>query len=176
MIDLTFIREHPDIVRQALADLNSAGPLDEILALDQQRRDLLGEVEALRAERNRVSKEIPRIKDAAEKQRQIEEMRQVGERIKDAGGAAAAPWRSAWIRRCWKCPTCPTPACRWARTRRHNVVVRQVGELPAFAFRAAAPLGPGRGAGHHRLRARASRSRARAFTCSRARARGCSGR
>ena len=43
---------------------------------------MLGEIEALRAERNRVSKEIPQIKDKAEKQRPIEEMRQVGDRIK----------------------------------------------------------------------------------------------
>ena len=63
MIELGYIREHPDEVRQALTDLQAEAPIDEILALDERRRALLAEVEALRAERNHVSKEIlaPRI-------------------------------------------------------------------------------------------------------------------
>ena len=81
MLDLAFIRDNPEVVRLALADLYTEGPLDEILALDAKRRQMLVEIEALRAERNRVSKEIPRIKDKDEKQGLIAEMRTVGDRI-----------------------------------------------------------------------------------------------
>jgi seryl-tRNA synthetase len=133
MIDLTLIREHPDLIRQALADLNSAGPLDEILALDQQRRDLLGEVEALRAERNRVSKEIPRLQDPAEKQRQIEAMRQVAERIKEVD-ALLGPVDERLSQALLEMPNLPDPSVPVGPDETHNVVVSQVGEPPAFAF------------------------------------------
>lgn len=56
MLPLAFVREHPDVVRASLRVRNAEAPVDEILALDVRRRDLLAEVESLRAERNRASK------------------------------------------------------------------------------------------------------------------------
>jgi seryl-tRNA synthetase len=58
MLDLRFIRENSDLVKEALVKLNTTAPIDEILSLDEQRRGLLSEVEALRARRNAVSKRI----------------------------------------------------------------------------------------------------------------------
>ena len=82
MLDIVLIRERPEAVKTALRNRNEDPTrIDAILALDVQRRDLLQEVEALRAERNRVSKQISRIKDKAEREPLIAAMRQVGERI-----------------------------------------------------------------------------------------------
>ncbi|NIM50858.1 MAG: serine--tRNA ligase, partial [Gemmatimonadales bacterium] len=58
MLDIAYIRDHPDQVKEALVNLNTDAPIDEILELDRQRRELLQEVEALRAERNTGSKQI----------------------------------------------------------------------------------------------------------------------
>ncbi|HZP25709.1 MAG TPA: serine--tRNA ligase [Dehalococcoidia bacterium] len=58
MLPLNLVREHPEVVREALAKRHTEAPLDEILALDASRRAILTEVEALRAERNAISKEI----------------------------------------------------------------------------------------------------------------------
>jgi seryl-tRNA synthetase len=58
MLDLNFIRENPDKVKESLVDLNTEAPIAEILALDEERRALLQSVEALRAERNAGSKAI----------------------------------------------------------------------------------------------------------------------
>ncbi len=82
MLDLDLIRQQPERVREALR-LRQDNPamVDEVLALDVRRRELLVEVENLRAERNRVSKEIGRMKDPAERQQKIEAMRAVGDRI-----------------------------------------------------------------------------------------------
>jgi hypothetical protein len=63
MLDINLLREKPEFVKAAMRDLNVEAPIDEILALDAHRRELLTEVEALRAERNAVSKEIGRTKD-----------------------------------------------------------------------------------------------------------------
>ena len=82
MLDINLIREQPDLVRKALADRQMApDPVDAVLELDEQRRSLIQEVEALKAERNLVSKEIGRRKDAQERQRRISAMRAVGEQI-----------------------------------------------------------------------------------------------
>jgi len=58
MLALSFIRDNPERVRQALADRHTEAPLDDILALDERWRALLQEVETLRAERNAAGKEI----------------------------------------------------------------------------------------------------------------------
>ena len=61
MLDIKFLRENPEIVRQNIRNKfqDSKLPLvDEVIALDRENRDIKGEVEALRAQRNRLSKEI----------------------------------------------------------------------------------------------------------------------
>ena len=65
MLDLNLIRENPDLVRTSLRNRQmDASPVDEILRLDEKRRSLLTQVETLKAERNAVSKEIGKMKDA----------------------------------------------------------------------------------------------------------------
>ena len=81
MLDLAMIREHPDDVRRAMALRHVDAPIDDILALDARRRALLSEVEKLKAQRNAVSKEIGRMKDAVTREAKILEMRAVGDQI-----------------------------------------------------------------------------------------------
>ena len=82
MFDINLIREQPDLVRDALRNRQGdPGIIDQVLALDVERRALLGQVETLKAERNTVSKEISKMKDPAERQAKIEQMRAVGDQI-----------------------------------------------------------------------------------------------
>lgn len=83
MIDLRYIREHPDDVRDALNKLHAEAPIDEILSLDVSRRELLQEVEALRQKRNETSNQIGKMKDQDERQALIDEMKGVNERISE---------------------------------------------------------------------------------------------
>jgi len=83
MLDLKFIRTHPDLVREGMRKKNINADLDGLLEADRRRRDLLGEVEELRAVRNRVSEEIAARKKAGESaDDRIAEMRRVADRIK----------------------------------------------------------------------------------------------
>ena len=87
MLDITLIREHPELVRKALNDRQmDSTPVDRVLEIDAQRRKILTEVETLKAERNSVSREISRIKDPDERQPKIEAMRVVGEKIAELDG------------------------------------------------------------------------------------------
>ena len=81
MLSLQFIRENPDVVREAIAHRHVETPIDDILQLDSERRRLLIDVESLKAERNQAGKRIGASKDAGERQRLIDEMRGVSERI-----------------------------------------------------------------------------------------------
>ena len=58
MLTLKFIRDHEALVRERLATRCAEIPLDKLLKCDQQRRELLSEVEHLRAERNNISRRI----------------------------------------------------------------------------------------------------------------------
>ena len=61
MLDINFLRENPDVVKQNIKNKfqDSKLPLvDEVIALDKRNREIKGEVEALRAEKNKISKMI----------------------------------------------------------------------------------------------------------------------
>ncbi|HYZ30363.1 MAG TPA: serine--tRNA ligase [Thermoleophilaceae bacterium] len=83
MLDLKLLRREPDKVRAALARRGAAGAVDEVLELDERRREILPQLEGLRAQRNEASEAIGRAKrsgqDAAEA---IAQMREVGAQIK----------------------------------------------------------------------------------------------
>ncbi|MEJ2212103.1 MAG: serine--tRNA ligase [Anaerolineae bacterium] len=133
MLDINLIREKPEMVKAAMADLNAEAPIDEILRLDEKRRTLLTEVEALRAERNTVSKEIGRMKDKDARQAKIERMRTVGDRIKELEESlneveSALEEAMLWV------PNLPHSDVPVGPDESHNVIVRQEGALPEFDF------------------------------------------
>ena len=57
MLDLKFIRENPELVRQALQNRNDSAPLDDILRLDTERRQKMRELDDLRQARKAISRE-----------------------------------------------------------------------------------------------------------------------
>lgn len=83
MLDIKFIREHPDLVREGIRKKGDTDCVADIIALDTRRRELLGSAEALKNQRNVVSEQIGRLKkekqDAAGP---ISEMETVKESIK----------------------------------------------------------------------------------------------
>lgn len=82
MLDIKFVREHLDEVRQMLKNRCNSLNLDAFEGLDKKRRELLQETEALKGSRNTVSKEISQMKKAGENaDDKIREMREVGDRI-----------------------------------------------------------------------------------------------
>ncbi|MBP0963658.1 MAG: serine--tRNA ligase, partial [Oscillospiraceae bacterium] len=66
MLDIKFIRTNPDLVKTACRnrgkDMDAL--VDEILVIDEQRREINTRTEAMKAEQNKASKEIPAIKKA----------------------------------------------------------------------------------------------------------------
>ncbi len=134
MLDLALIRERPEEVKEGLQKVGAdPAQVDGILVLDARRREILTEVESLRAERNRVSKEIGRMKNTAERERLVAEMRQVGERI----GALEEELRQVEAdldRAMLEVPNLPHASVPYGPDEMHNVVVGQWGEPRQFDF------------------------------------------
>ncbi|MBA2763534.1 MAG: serine--tRNA ligase [Thermoleophilaceae bacterium] len=83
MLDLKLIRSDPDAVRTALARRGADGAVDELLELDGRRRELLPEVEGLRARQNEASQAIGQAKRTGENADEaLAEMKQVAAEVK----------------------------------------------------------------------------------------------
>ena len=147
MLDLNLIRETPDLVRTALKNRQmDASPVDSILRLDEKRRALLTQVEALKAERNTVSKEIGKSKDAAEREKKIAAMREVGDRISELDKEVAQVEAELHAMTA-ALPNIPDARTPIGISEDDNVVLRTVGQLPEFDFEPKAhwDLGPALG-------------------------------
>ncbi len=134
MLDIRLIRENPEIVREALRKRQADDAVvDSIAVLDERRREILKEVEKLKAERNAVSKEIGRMKDAESRQEKISAMRAVGDKIKtldDDLRNVDTELNSTMA----TLPNIPSDATPYGVDESENVVLKTVGEIPAFDF------------------------------------------
>jgi seryl-tRNA synthetase len=89
MLELRFIRENLDLVREKTAHRGlTTDKVDEFASVDKKRLDLLQEVESLKNQRNTASKEIAQMKKGSDEEKKqadslIPEMRKTSERIKE---------------------------------------------------------------------------------------------
>ena len=139
MLDIRLIREKTDFVRQRLA-LRHGGDekkIDEIIALDDQRRKALAEVEQLKATRNRVSKEIGALmaqKKPSEAEAKKAETRALGDQIAalDKTSALAEEQRDALM---LQLPNLPHEKVKIGQSAEDNPEVRVWGEKTQFNFK-----------------------------------------
>jgi len=134
MLDINIIRETPEVLRRALELRNmDTSVVERIQKLDVERRQILNQVEALKAERNRVSKEIGQSKDPAQRQDKIEAMRKVGDEIA-AGDERVRAVEAELQGIVAGIPNLPGESVPVGKDEHDNVVVRTVGEIPQFEF------------------------------------------
>ena len=139
MLDIKMIRERPDFVRERLASRGAGdeAKVDEVLALDENRRKYLTEVEQLKAQRNRISKEIGALmaqKKSEEAEARKKEVQDFGERMKalDKQVAETEAARDAILIRL---PNLPHPSVPLGKSSADNQEVRLWGDKPKFSFK-----------------------------------------
>lgn len=139
MLDIKMIREQPDHVRERLAARGAGDEsrVGEVLALDEQRRKALVEVEQLKAERNRVSKEIGALmgqKKLEEAEAKKKQTREIGDRItaldKQVADVEAA--RDAIL---LALPNLPHAKVVLGKSAADNPTIRTWGEKAALTFK-----------------------------------------
>ncbi|MDI6703533.1 MAG: serine--tRNA ligase [bacterium] len=134
MLDLRFIRENFQYVKEALSKRGGINNLSEVISLDRKRREILQEVEKLKAKRNIVNKEI------GDKRRKgiiaedlILQMRGVSQRIKnleDDLSKIEIELNDALL----LVPNIPHPTVPVGQTDAENQEVRTWGNPPKFSF------------------------------------------
>jgi seryl-tRNA synthetase len=133
MLDIRLIRDRSELVKAELAKLGfDAALVDVVLGVDQRRRQLIQEVESLRARRTEVSKTVGRTK-GTDRDELVADMREVGSRISLLEKELAAA-EDEFTQQLLELPNLPDPSVRIGKDDSDNVVVRTVGELPRFDF------------------------------------------
>jgi seryl-tRNA synthetase len=139
MLDVRLIRENAAFVRERLATRNAGDDarISEVVALDEERRKLLVEVEQLKATRNKVSKEIGALmgqKKLAEADAKKAETKQIGDRISELDGRVkvAEDARDAILIRL---PNLPHASVAIGKTAEDNPEIRTWGSKPEFSFK-----------------------------------------
>lgn len=135
MLDIALIREQPDLVRKSMRERQvDSDVVDAILALDGKRRQLLTQVEGLKAERNAASKEIGTLKDGADRQARIEAMRKLGDDITDLDQQVAAVDTELGAATA-TIPNIPDPRTPVGAGDDDDVLLKTVGEPRQFSFK-----------------------------------------
>jgi len=127
MLDLKFVRENIEQVRQAVANRQDSAPLDEIVGLDQKRRQKLLKLEDLRHQRKEAAREKNADKETGRDLRAAirgleEEVRSLDEQIEAL---------------LLQIPNIPHPTTPVGKTEEDNPIVRSWGETKSFDFKPA---------------------------------------
>ena len=138
MLDIKRIRDHADAIKARLA-LRGAGDeqaIDQILALDEERRKAITEVEQLKSKRNAASKEIGALmgqKKVAEADARKAEVRQIGDRITELDKLVAET-EAKQTELLLRVPNVPHESVPTGKTAEDNPEVRTHGEPAKFGF------------------------------------------
>ncbi|MGD8253685.1 MAG: serine--tRNA ligase [Syntrophobacterales bacterium] len=134
MLDLKFVRENQQMVQQMLQDRRSDLDIQPLLTLDQERRQIIQEVESLKHERKGVSDQIAKMKKSGEDATEIiSSMRQASQRIKELDqklGKIEDEIQGSLL----LIPNVPHESVPVGKDEHDNPVVKRWGEITDFSF------------------------------------------
>ncbi len=134
MLDLKAIRQNPDQFKKDLSRKGvQSSKIDELLAADIQKRELLQQTESLKAQQNEVSKQIPNL-DGEEKVKVLEEMKTISEARKALESDLNTADETV-IQILESLPNPPFPEVIDGKSDEENAVLRLEGEKPVFDFK-----------------------------------------
>ena len=134
MLDLKFVTENPDLVKKAMATRSGTYDVDIVLTLDKKRKEIIREVEALKAEKNKISAKVAELKRAKLPADDIiAQMKEDNERIKALDTTLTqveADLRMAML----SIPNIPDASVPVGPDDTHNVEIRKFMEPTKFDF------------------------------------------
>lgn len=134
MLEIRFIRENKELVREALKARGNDIALESLLEVDSQRRKLVQEVEDLRSLRNRVSEQIARQKKEGKGAVElIAQMKEVAARIKELDDLLEEK-EASLNEYLFSMPNIPHPSVPVGKDETENPVVRTWGDIIEFEF------------------------------------------
>ncbi|MCB0869210.1 MAG: serine--tRNA ligase [Solirubrobacterales bacterium] len=134
MLDLKLIRSEPERIKAALDRRGAADQVDELLELDERRRQLLPEIEGARGERKKESEKIGALKKAGEDATaQMEAVRDLKVRLEEMEGELESV-ETRLNEVAATLPNLPDPSSPDGFTDEDAELIREVGEIPEFGF------------------------------------------
>jgi len=133
MLDIKFIRENKEIIKDGARKKRVDIDIEKLIALDDQRLKELKEIEELRTEQNKVSNNIARDQDSNLKIQLIEEMRVVKEDIKNKEEKTKATIEE-WQKLMLGVPNIPDISVPEGKSEEDNQEIKRWGEQTKFDF------------------------------------------
>ena len=134
MLDLKFIRENAELVREAIKNKREKADLDALLQLDVERRQIIGEVESARAQQNKVTAKIAELKKAGQDAGEIiAEMKELSARIKALDEKLRSIEKQIHDILIW-IPNVPHPSAPVGGEEK-NEIIKHWGEMPEMDFK-----------------------------------------
>ncbi len=134
MLDLKFIRENADLVKQAVSNKNEKANIDHIVTLDEKKRKIQFDFDNLKAEQNKVSRDIGQLKKEKQDATDLlSEMQVLAGKIKDISAEltqVSAELDSALL----TVPNMPHESVVIGKSEAENVIVKEWGEKRQFTF------------------------------------------
>jgi len=125
MLDIKFIRDNPEVVKQGIKNKNGKDRVDELLVLDKQRRNLITQTEELKAKKNSVSQEVAKLKKQGEDASSIiSEMKIISDETKEIDNELNAI-EEKLNEILYHFPNLPDESVPVGKSSEENVVVRQ---------------------------------------------------
>jgi seryl-tRNA synthetase len=133
MLDIKFIRDNKDIIKEAAYKKGVSVDIDKLIELDDKRREYIGVVESERSKQNEVSDQISRTQDGNERERLINEMRFLKEALTKEEEKLKEVMRE-WQTLMLQVPNVPDMSVPLGSSDAENVEIKQWGEKPRFDF------------------------------------------
>jgi len=134
MLDIKAIRSNPDEIKRKLKRRGQEYRIDEILELDEKRRQILYDVEELKSKKNKVSEEVAKLKKAKQDaEALIAEMREVSDKIKE-GDEKVKQLDEEIAAILLTIPNTPSDATPDGGGSEDNVEIRKFGEPTKFEY------------------------------------------
>ncbi len=133
MINIKFIRENPEKFKKACKAKQVLFDTDYFLELDKKRREMIQEIESLKARQNKESSEITKLQDAEIKRNKIEKIKEIKNRIKDLERDLKEIEKEHENLMC-QIPNMPLEDVKVGRGEEDNEILRHEGKIPKFDF------------------------------------------
>ena len=133
MLDIKYIRENKEIVKEAAKNKLINVDIDRLLVVDQDIRNLTQEIDKLKNERNKLSSSIPNLSDD-KKKNTINYVKDLKEKI-SALEEKLNPLKEEYKNLMYEVPGVPLEEVPIGKTDEDNVEIKRVGEIPKFNFK-----------------------------------------
>lgn len=135
MLDIKFIKENPDLIKEAARKKHSSFDVAQLLAVEEKRKNAQSLFEALRTEQNTLSDEIPKASDQAVRAKLIENLKPLKEKVQTAEEEIKTIMKE-WQTLMLQVPNIPDMTVPEGEDDSGNVEVHAWGKKNTFSFEA----------------------------------------